>query len=257
VNLLIAPLIINEVFPNPSSGSEWVEILCLEENQFSPEEYAHFTISDDKRIIYQFSGDEEWLEKLLVIELSGLNNDDDSVILKNPDGLIVDEMSYGSSQKDLSWLRTDIENPLFILGEPSPLSLNSIPSPSAEPTPNPSHKPTPNPNHAITTNITPTSFPISSVNNNQEKTEQSTSKEKEKLNRIIGKQDILEKYFANYQKFKNLKIECQNSQHFPKSRLVFLGQKILKKAVVNAIIGSSLLILAAILLSYEQKKPKH
>ncbi len=246
MNTLVPTLIINEVFPNPSSGSEWVEILNFGDKQFFPEEYKNFTISDNKRIIYQFSGNENCLDNLLIVELSGLNNDGDSVILKNVEGELIDEMTYTSSQKDLSWLRTDIENSSFVLGEPSPLALNVIPTPINEATVTPSNTPS------------PTISPIPTINEaqNQEtekkleldQTDKITIKQKE----ILNKQDILEKYFGNYQNFKNLKIDCQNTQDFPKPRLVFLGQRILKTAIVNAIIGSSLLIIAAVLLSYEQ-----
>jgi len=250
MSTLATSIIINEVFPNPSIGSEWVEILQIGENPTSSGDYVGFTISDEARVIYQFSGDENWLEKLLLIELSGLNNDGDSVILKNADGLVVDQMTYSNSQKDLSWLRTNIESPLFTLGEPNPLALNIIPQPSTEPTIDPSHTPVP----------TVVSNQKSDDKQNQE-TEQKlelnqTKKTIIEENTMLNEQDILEKYFRNYQNFKNLRIECQNTQHFPNPRLVFLGQRVLKTAVLNAIIGSSLLIIAAILLSYEQSR-KH
>ncbi len=252
MNPLLAPLIINEVFPNPSAGSEWVEILQLGESPINSTDYSNFTISDEGRVIYQFSGDENWLGKLLLIELSGLNNGGDSVVLKNAEGLIIDEMTYSSSQKDMSWLRTDTENPSFILGKPSPLALNITPSPSTKPTLTPTSVPS----------ITPISnpSPIISTDQNQENEQklklEQISKPPDKQQETLNNQDISEKYFANYQNFKNLNIKCQNSQHFSNSRLVFLGQRILKTATVNAIIGSSLFIVAAILLSYEQK-PNH
>jgi hypothetical protein len=247
VNGLISALIINEVFPNPSSGSEWIEILQIEEEAFSPEQYNNFTISDEGRVIYQFDGNESWLEKLLLIEVSGLNNDGDSVILKNTEGLIIDEMSYQTSKKDLSWLRISTENSSFVLGNPSPLALNLIPLPTDEPLATPTPSPIPS--------ITPTQTPNPTNNDKQNqdnKESNETNDDQNKTEDILKHQEIAKKYFSNYQDFKNLTIKCQNTQHFPNSRLVFLGQKILKRAVVNAIIGSSLFLIAALLLSYEQ-----
>jgi len=159
VSFLSTTIIINEVLPNPSLGSEWVEIRYLGENTINPNDYLNFTISDEKRVIYSFEGDELWSNNFLVIELTGLNNDKDSVILKNAEEIIVDEMSYSNTEKDLSWSRTNPHESIFVLGEVSPLFENPIatltivpsliPSPSSTPNPTSSSTPTldePSPN---------------------------------------------------------------------------------------------------------------
>jgi len=255
VNLLFNPLIINEVFPNPSTGSEWVEILYIGENQPVANDYLNYTISDDKRVIYRFQGDELWFDNLLVIELAGLNNDKDSVILKNAQELIIDEMSYTSTKKDFSWLRIDPNQSLFILGEASPLEPNILPTPSVEPTdiPQPSIYPSPTSfvtNSLLSPAISPSPTPITNINKqNSIDTTNALSNNKQLL-----PQDLSQKYFANYQNYHNLQISYSKDRQFRQSRQVFLGQKILKKELIDAIIGSSLLVIAAILLSYEQRK---
>lgn len=246
-------LIINEVFPNPETGSEWIEILCLLENQVIANDYTNFSISDEKRIIYTFQGNEVWSNNFLVVEVSGLNNDQDSVILKDAEELIIDQMSYSSSEKNLSWLRIDPDEANFILGEASPLFANHI-LPSATPSPSPTLTPIPSPsiaNPSINSNPniinapTPITHPTgTNQNNNDTKNQQLSQKE------------LAQNYFANYQNYQNLQITYSQEKQFPQTRLVFLGQKILKPAIIDAIIGSSLLVLAAILLSYENKEKR-
>ena len=252
-------LIINEVFPNPETGSEWIEILCLLENQVIANDYTNFSISDEKRIIYTFQGNEVWSNNFLVIEVSGLNNDQDSVILKDAEELIVDQMSYSSSEKNLSWLRIDPDEANFILGEASPLFANHI-LPSATPSPSPTLTPIPSPSIAnpsinsnpnIINDPTPTANPTgTNQNNNYTKNQETDNKEK---NQQLSQKELAQNYFTNYQNYQNLQITYSQEKQFPQTRLVFLGQKILKPAIIDAIIGSSLLVLAAILLSYENK----
>ena len=268
MNLLTSLLIINEVFPNPSSGSEWVEILYLGENQPVANEYLNFTISDDKRVIYRFQGDEVWSDNLLLVELSGLNNDKDSVILKNVTEIIIDEMSYTSTQKDLSWSRIDPYQSMFILGEASPLAQNPVPIPSIHPTtslkptanPKPtahlSLAPTNNPSLTPTSNpsLTPTNKPSPTATPNTNSQALSSTANKINNNKLLSPQDLSQKYFANYQNYQKLQISYPKNKQFANSRQVFLGQKILKKTIIDAIMGSSLLVIAAILFSYEQRK---
>ena len=46
-------LLITEVFPNPETGNEWVELYCPDENQ-DVGNFTNFTLSDEKKIIYTF-----------------------------------------------------------------------------------------------------------------------------------------------------------------------------------------------------------
>lgn len=266
-------LIINEVFPNPSTGSEWIEISYLGENIVDSNDYRNFTISDEKRIIYTFQGDEVWSNNFLVIEVAGLNNDQDSVILKNAEELVIDQMSYTLTEKNLSWLRINPNESVFILGEASPLCANYIPP---SPTPNPNPTVTPMPTSATT--ATPSSMPSPSITspsinanpniinappptatltntnqNNNDTNNQEIKTNNREINKQLSQEELAQVYFANYQNYHNLQISYTQEKQFPQTRLVFLGQKILKPAIIDAIIGSSLLVLAAILLSYENK----
>jgi hypothetical protein len=234
-----------------------VEILHLGENKVSASDYLNFTISDDKRVIYTFHGDEVWVDNFLVIELSGLNNDQDSVILQDSKANVLDQMSYTATEKGLSWLRITQDEALFILGEASPnyanpnqdLNPTLIPSPSI--TPNLS--PTPSPQPLITP--TPTIHNKSAkLYNNPESQQLELMNNSLNHNQALSQQDLVNNYFANYQNHQNLQISYAQERQFPKSRLVFLGQKILKRAFVDVIIGSSLLVIAAVLLSYEIRK---
>jgi hypothetical protein len=258
---LSSRLIINEVFPNPESGSEWIEIYCLEENPINAKDYVGFTISDEKRIIYSFDGNEVWLNNFTIIEVAGLNNDQDSVILKNSEGLVVDQMSYDHSEKNLSWLRINTNESTFILGEASPLFTNKIPI-LTTPIPTPILSYTPSPpvvNHSIETipNIINTPSPTTNPQNINLGDTDCESTKTEIINKDntkpLSEQELAGTYFANYQNGYNLQISYSQEKQFPQTRLVFLGQKILKAAIIDAIIGSSLLVVAAILLSYENQ----
>lgn len=261
---ITSPLIINEVFPNPNSGKEWVEIYYLEEAPINAADYVNFTISDENKIIYSFRGEEIWSDNFLVIEVSGLNNDKDSVILKNAQGIIIDEMSYTSTQKGLSWLRTNSYDSVFVLGEASPLYQNPVITPSATPSPsNPSPSPLINPTISPSSNTD--SLPIYSIDeekdsqinaNAENKSIQTVNKKMGKTSEQVLQKELSQTYFANYQNYHNLQITYSKDKLFPQSRLVFLGQEILKQPIINAIIGSSLLVIAAILLSYEAKRKK-
>lgn len=258
----MAPLIINEVFPNPLTGSEWVEIIYLSEDQDNPPDYLNFTISDDKKVLYTFQGDEVWSDNFLVIELSGLNNDQDSVTLQDDESNIIDQMSYTSTEKGLSWSRTNSDQAVFELAEATanypninftvPVSPNPSPTVtnSVSPTINP--QPSANPTASIdnSTEMEKNNTPSPTINKNftQEKTNNQINEIK-----LLSNQDLANEYFSNYQ---NLQLSYNKDQQFPQSRLVFLGQKILKKPIVDAIIGSSLLLIAAVLLSYDQRS-KH
>ena len=93
-------ILINEVYPNPESGSEWIELYTDQEPniEFS---LANFTLSDSVRQIYKFTN-EKFINQLLVIEVTGLNNDTDSVVLKDNDGNILDAFTYEHTEKGLS-----------------------------------------------------------------------------------------------------------------------------------------------------------
>lgn len=127
------PLLISEIHPNQASGSEWIEFLCESELADNLSPYA---VYDDLRKIYQFSS-EICLDGLLVIEVSGLNNDKDSVTIKHSNGEIIDSFAYQSTEKSLSWARQ--ADGSFVLTSPSRNQLNpNVIPPTAAPSPTPS-----------------------------------------------------------------------------------------------------------------------
>ncbi len=128
------PLLINEVHPNQTSGSEWVEFLC----DMDTADLAAYAIYDDLRKIYQFSN-ENCLDGLLVVEVSGLNNDKDSVTIKHDNGEIIDSFAYQTTEKGLSWARQ--ADGSFVLSSPSRGTNN--PQLAAPDTPTPTDSATP------------------------------------------------------------------------------------------------------------------
>ncbi|MFH1621013.1 MAG: lamin tail domain-containing protein [Patescibacteria group bacterium] len=102
-----AMLRLNEIMPNPLSGKEWVEIVSLDNGNSIPlsgcmlhdSQGKIFTISD---IILDTA-----TESHIIVELTSakLNNDGDSVALYDPDGKLVDVISYTYSEKGNPFIR--------------------------------------------------------------------------------------------------------------------------------------------------------
>lgn len=239
-------IFINEVYPNPAMGEEWVELKIVDETaEFQASDLLGFTLSDDYHVIYQFDGEENSFNQFLLILVSGLNNSGDSVVLKNANQEVADEMSYKSSQKDQSWARD--KDGFFYLTKPSPLADN--PNPTVTPTNNPSPtlslSPNPSPSYSISPNPSITIKPEASPNPSITTTVKATSKKDFDVNLA----------FPNYQKLDYWPKTSNSSSSIKKnSRLQFFGQKILTGEVKDAIMGCALFIVSAVLLSYEQKK---
>ena len=232
-----AQIIINEIHPNPDSGSEWIELLLITEETDGSFSLTNFTIFDSARQIYKFTN-EQFINKLLVIEVSGLNNDTDSVILKNELGNILDSFTYNQSEKGLSWSRENISN-TFILTAPSRNLENLHITPTQTPTPTLTltatitFTPTPTPTLTPTTNPTP-------INNLVTTTPQ-------KEIRQLTSYDL-----------SKIKLNSQDKEMPERElRLVFIGKQIGQAEIINAIIGSFLIILSSIFLIYVKIKNKH
>lgn len=95
---LWAQIKINEFLPNPESGEEWVELYNPTTSSLN---LADGTLCDDRTtscVVITTNGTilaQDWATFFL--NGSHLNNDGDSIILKNPDGVIVDQITYGTS----------------------------------------------------------------------------------------------------------------------------------------------------------------
>jgi len=145
-----AQVIINEVFPAPSSGDEWVEVKNIATSSVN---LTGWIIEDNTGVVStipsfsnaSFNGD-----GLAVLEIKNrLNNAGDHVTLRRPDGTIADYFEYTASTTDQSWSRVNTTGAEFLMTAPSRGSSNFIPSPapspltSATPSATPSLFPTP------------------------------------------------------------------------------------------------------------------
>lgn len=231
-------ILINEIHPNPESGSEWIEFLSKEEvdENLSLDGY---TIFDSYHQIYKFSN-EEFIDQILVVEVSGLNNDNDSVILKDSSNIILDSFNYATTQKGLSWSR-EIEANSFILSTASKnlANLTTTSEITQTTTISPTLTITPTPTATIAASLTPsTTLTIHSPTFTPATLNQKIKKPY-KYDLDNTKLKIEEKAFANRE-----------------TRLVVLGKTQGKAEILNAIIGSSLIILSSFFLIYVKIKGK-
>jgi hypothetical protein len=230
-------ILINEIYPNPETGSEWVELIVIEEiaEDFSLEAY---TIFDSYHQIYKFSDKDKFIDQLLVVELSGLNNDQDSVVLKDAHGNILDSFSYIKTEKGKSWAR-EIDSNIFSLNEASRNSVNPpiTATPSAEPSASVS----------TSLNITPTTITIAPI--------QTLTKTPTPINSIYPSKETRKYHYHDLQK---IKLESQEKTFENRTgRLFFFGKKQGQAELVDAIIGSSLIILSSLFLIYAKIKNKY
>ncbi len=142
LSLLLAPIanasvVINEFFPAPQSGAEWIELYNTDSETVDITDwYLEDTLSSPS-ILHSFESQQLAADELLVIELSSakLNNSGDSITLYDGADQIIDTTTYTSSQSNLSWSRQT--NGEFVLTQPSPDQANPQPSPSPTPSPSP------------------------------------------------------------------------------------------------------------------------
>ncbi|MFA5020841.1 MAG: lamin tail domain-containing protein [Patescibacteria group bacterium] len=99
-------IIINEIYPAPPTGeAEWLE---LYNNTSSTIDLAGLYLLDAKFSTTTLTGEIEAGGYLVIENISGnLNNDGDTIILRNVD-LIISQIAYGdfSNKRDQSWART-------------------------------------------------------------------------------------------------------------------------------------------------------
>jgi hypothetical protein len=244
---------INEIHPNPETGNEWIELwIDGDANTINDFSLNNYTIFDSTRQIYKFSN-EQFLNQLLVVEVSGLNNDLDSVILKDETGNILDSFSYTTTQKGLSFAR-EIGSNNFILNEASRNQINPRNTPA--PT-NLEISPTASPS-TIQTSTSPSPTQIPQIRTSSQPTiilkNPSPSQTTKTIN--LEEPDIS----PTYRPYDLSKINLKSEQKYFKerqTRLVFLGKNLKQTEIQNAIIGSSLIILSSIFLIYVKVKSKH
>lgn len=100
----------NEIFPSPSTGDEWIEIA---NGDIVAVNLEGWTIEDTVGAIkvytiYNVVIDPDGLKVFYKSDTGiTLNNTGDKLILKNPDGLPVDQIEYPSISNDKSWSRKE------------------------------------------------------------------------------------------------------------------------------------------------------
>lgn len=139
-------IVINEVFPAPSQSSEWIELYNTAAETIVLTNWQVFDQLSSPSMIYEFGDEEIAPQDYLVIQLlaAKLNNSADGVTLIDHQAEIIDQMSYSSSQSDLSWSKTPSGK--FSLTLPTSGETNLFPSPTPNLTPSPSPNSTPSPN---------------------------------------------------------------------------------------------------------------
>lgn len=89
---------LNEIMPDPVSGAEWVELFNLSD---TPIDLTGLTLCDNRATSCTIAQPTSTIAahsfSVVVISGSKLNNDGDSVILKDPSGQILDQISYGTT----------------------------------------------------------------------------------------------------------------------------------------------------------------
>ncbi len=233
-------MLINEIHPNPESGSEWIEFYANEQisENFNLNNY---TIFDSYHQIYKFSN-EKFSNQILVVEVSGLNNDQDSVILKDPNGNIIDSFSYTQTQKGFSFARSIATN-IFAIETPSRNQTNPEKEISISPS-------------ITATNSSPTDPSPSSSSITQAKIANQT-KETDDAQINLKKETKIKSSNFNYD-LNKIQLLAQEKEFTDRRiRLVFLGQNQGQVNIINAIIGSSLVVFCSFFLLYVKIKNRH
>ncbi|MFA5211491.1 MAG: lamin tail domain-containing protein [Patescibacteria group bacterium] len=88
-------LLINEFYPNPLAGNEWVEFYSNQNNL----KLAGYSLWDGAGKIITFDDNDFIINNFFILDIGSarLNNSGDSLHLKNQSGEVIDEISYGIS----------------------------------------------------------------------------------------------------------------------------------------------------------------
>jgi outer membrane biosynthesis protein TonB len=153
---------LSEFAPNPESGKEWIEIVSLDETNIIP--LGGVEIHDAAGKIFTFPDLtlNPATSTYVRIELtsSKLNNGGDTVVLYDPEGHLLDAVTYDSTAKGEVWVRFPSPDGSWRTSKtPTPGSANqweAEPLPAPTPTPIPTPTPAPIP---VVTSTTPTTTP--------------------------------------------------------------------------------------------------
>lgn len=247
---MTAQLLINEIHPNQVSGSEWVE-LWWTGTQAESVNLLNYTLHDEAKQIYKFSNEAlDQSTALVVVEVSGLNNDQDSVVLKDPVGNIIDEFNYTSTSKGLSWSR--VASDKFVLSEPSKGLPNPVPTPTPTPTPTTTPTITPVAPTGSSSNTTPTPVPTTASSDSSDPNLTSANSSTTSINPIATTATN-----KHYYPLSKIRLQTATaSDRPPVSRLVLIEDRSQQIGWRNVIIISLLLILSSGCLLYVKLKSR-
>jgi hypothetical protein len=171
----VTPLL-SELYPAPETGeSEWIELYNPSDQVLS---LAGWWLTDElttPSILYTFSETDQLAPyefRQVVLSTAKLNNTGDAVRLYAPGELLVDRLSYTTTESGLSEQRTALtststvhasatpnaDNPLYSFA-PSTIAT-PLPTPTPEPTTSPQPTVNPTPSPIPTSSPTPTSTPL-------------------------------------------------------------------------------------------------
>ncbi len=131
----LSPLVvhIHRILPNPSSGPEWVELDGLANDETN--RLLDWTLEDAVGTIFRFTSTTlpflQHEDDILRVSLSGshLNNSGDTVRVRDAQGTLVNEMTFGNLEKDETWpLPPVVTTPLPVV---TPAPTVTIPPPLA------------------------------------------------------------------------------------------------------------------------------
>lgn len=136
---------LNEIMPNPDTGNEWVELFNISSSSV---DLSGGSLCDSRTsttcVIASLTGTiaaRTWFP--IYLTGSHLNNDGDSVLLKNPNGEIVDHVSYGNGKllptkgqslaRNSDGVDTGSDSDWSITETPTPGAANVISAPVVKP----------------------------------------------------------------------------------------------------------------------------
>lgn len=157
---------LSEVFPAPSTESEWIELANTSAEVVDISGWQLFDQLSSPSLLHTFpSGSTIAANELVVIETNQkLNNAADGVVIKDQSGNEIDSFSYTTSTTDLSWSRHPDQPTQWNMVPPTKGGHNLAPSPSPSPSPSPA-PPTPSPSSSgipsMSPSPSPTAEPIS------------------------------------------------------------------------------------------------
>ncbi len=157
---------LSEVFPAPSTESEWIELANTSAEVVDISGWQLFDQLSSPSLLHTFpSGSSIAANGFAVIETNQkLNNTADGVVIKDQTGNEIDSFSYTTSITDLSWSRHPDQSTQWNLISPTKGGHNLAPSPSPSPSPSPA-APTPSPSSSgipsMSPSPSPTAEPIS------------------------------------------------------------------------------------------------